>query len=116
MNMRYIRMLLTTLALGTASGVVFAQKGKLGIVPKEGFVPDAATAKAIAEAVLTPVLGKEMVASERPFRATLRKDIWIVMGSVSCEGAPAGAHCPGGSAEVHIRRRDGSVILMTHGQ
>ena len=34
--------------------------------PKDGFVPDAMTAVKIAEAVLTPVYGKEKIESERP--------------------------------------------------
>ena len=49
-----------------------------GVVPKDGFVPSADVAVTVAEAVLVPVYGKQTVASERPFRATLRGNIWIV--------------------------------------
>jgi hypothetical protein len=95
---------------------VCAQSGQKGIVPKAGFVPDATTARNIAEAVLVPVYGKQAVAAERPFKATLKNDIWIITGSIPCEAAPKGASCPGGAAEVHISRKDGRVTFMTHSQ
>jgi NTF2 fold immunity protein len=68
-------------------------------IPKDGFVPTADIAVTIAEAVLVPVYGKEAVRSERPFHAVLKGNLWIVTGTVPCEGAPAGAACPGGNAD-----------------
>jgi hypothetical protein len=43
-------------------------------MPNQGFVPDAITAQKIAEAVLAPVYGKEAIASEQPFRVTLKNN------------------------------------------
>lgn len=67
----------------------------------------------IAEAVLTPVYGAEMVASERPFKATLRGTVWVVKGSVPCEHPSSGAVCPGGAAEVRIAKKTGQIFYMT---
>jgi hypothetical protein len=87
-----------------------------GFVPKEGFVPNGEVAKAIAEAVLSPVYGKETVISERPFKVKLDGDIWVVSGSVPCVNPPPGATCPGGSAEVRISKKTGQILYMTHSQ
>lgn len=84
-------------------------------VPKNGYVPDAETARTIAEAVLTPVYGKQTILSERPFRATLKGDVWTVSGSVKCDGPP-GAVCPGGAAEVRISKKSGTILFMAHYQ
>jgi hypothetical protein len=87
-----------------------------GVIPKEGFVPNAEVATAIAEAVLWPVYGRATVVSERPFKATLDRGVWIVAGTVPCEDPPPGAVCPGGSAEVRISKKTGQILHMTHFQ
>ncbi|SRR5581483_945539 len=87
-----------------------------GFIPKEGFVPSPDVAKAVAEAVLVPVYGKETIISERPFKATLKEDVWIISGSVPCENPPSGTVCPGGSAEVRISKKTGKIPFMTHYQ
>jgi hypothetical protein len=86
---------------------------KDGVVPKEGFVPNAEVAVTVAEAVLAPVYGKQTIISERPFKATLRGNIWVVEGKVPCEG-PSDAVCPGGAGEVWISKRTGQILFMTH--
>jgi NTF2 fold immunity protein len=87
---------------------------KKGFVPKEGFVPTADVAQAIAEAVLSPVYGKETIVSERPFKVTLEGNVWIVVASVPCTNPPPGAICPGGSGEVRISKKTGEILFMTH--
>lgn len=83
-----------------------------GYKPKEGYVPDSATAKKIAEAVLIPVYGKKQVESEEPFRAKLKDGVWTVVGTLHC---PDGSEqCFGGVAEVRISKDDGRVLFMTH--
>ncbi len=84
------------------------------VIPKEGFVPTAQAAISIAEAVLVPVYGEQVVTSERPFKAVLSEGVWIIRGSVPCDHPPAGAECPGGVAEVRISKRVGSIIYMMH--
>jgi NTF2 fold immunity protein len=86
---------------------------KDGFTPKDGFVPTADVAETVAQAVLIPVYGKRTVESERPFKAALHGDIWIVNGKVPCEG-PKDAVCPGGAGEVWISKRTGQVLYMTH--
>jgi hypothetical protein len=78
-----------------------------GYIPKAGFVPDEATAIKIALAVLTPIYGEEVLASERPFKATLRRDVWTVSGSI-----PTG-HV-GGAAEVRLSKTTGAILRVVH--
>jgi len=86
--------------------------------PKRDYVPDSETAIAIAEAVFIPVFGKKKVESERPFRATLRDDVWTVAGALYCpDGRPQTDRpptCVGGVAVVKISKIDAHIISMTH--
>ena len=84
--------------------------------PKDGFVPDSITAVKIAEAVLTPVYGKEKVESERPFKAELEAGIWTVHGTLHCSDGKGGTttHCVGGTAEVQLSQKDGRILKMIH--
>ena len=79
-------------------------------VPKDGFVPDAATASRIAEAVWIPIYGEKLISSEKPFRVRLHGDVWTVMG----KELPAG--WAGGVAEADISKRDGRIRRVIHGQ
>ncbi len=82
------------------------------VKPKNGFVPEEATAVKIAEAVLIPVYGEKKIVSERPFVAKLEKDAWTVSGTLHC---PNGGHnCDGGTAVVKISKTDGRILFMTH--
>ncbi len=56
-------------------------------LPGAGVVPDADTAKRIAEAIWTHMYGKERIASQQPLRAELKFDVWIVSGSPKSEAA-----------------------------
>jgi len=116
MNMWKVVIALLLVVVTAGGGWALASNGMGGVVPKGGFVPDATTAEAIAEAVLVPIYGKEVITSERPFKATLKGEIWIVKGSVPCIAAPPGASCPGGAAEVHVSKRSGLISFMTHSQ
>ena len=78
--------------------------------PANGFVPNAETAIRIAEAVWIPIYGEKLIESEKPFKATLRGDVWMVTGADLPEGSV------GGVAEAHISKRDGRILRVTHGQ
>ncbi len=80
-----------------------------GYVPKAGFVPDEQTAKAIAEAVLLPIMGQRAVDLEKPFRAELRGGVWVVTGHLNRDWV-------GGVAEVRIDRAKGTILHFEHGQ
>ncbi|MFC6221903.1 YbbC/YhhH family protein [Hymenobacter artigasi] len=78
-------------------------------MPSGGFVPDAATAKRIAEAVWLPIYGKRVL-SEKPYHATLNsKGVWVVEGFL-----PKGMD--GGVAYIEISKRDGRILEVTHGK
>jgi hypothetical protein len=90
------------------SAQAYGQSGA-GYVPKGGFVPDAKTAIAIAEAVLKPIYGEEQIKSERPFSAHLSQGVWRVEGHLPDEDV-------GGVAEVRIRKSDAAVLFVLHGK
>jgi hypothetical protein len=85
--------------------------------PKEALVPDAATAIKIAEAVCWPLfekefgkeVGKRELETERPFRATLENEIWLVRGTLP-------TNLVGGVAIVRISKRDGRILEVGHGK
>lgn len=83
-------------------------KGAKSIHPKNGFVPDESTAVKIGEAAAVAQYGENTVSHERPFRARLYGDSWIVKGTLHPEGAL------GGTAVVKISKTDGRILFMTH--
>ena len=60
------------------------------IVPKDGFIPDEATAVKVGEAVALAQYGEKKIAGERPFRGMLKGDTWTVKGTVHPQGALGG--------------------------
>ena len=77
--------------------------------PKDGYVPDAETAIAIAVAVWNPIYGKDVIAQEKPYKASLSKGIWTVTGSLP-------ENAPGGVAETDISKEDGRILRVIHGK
>lgn len=77
--------------------------------PALGFIPDKATAVQVAEAILVPIYGKQMVESERPFSAILKGNTWKVEGYL----APG---VDGGVSEVWLDRRDGKILRVSQGK
>jgi hypothetical protein len=67
-------------------------------------VPDKVTAVSIAEAVLTPIYGKETVFAARPFDAKLIGDVWNVDGSIPPRS--------GGTLHIEISRKNGCVLKI----
>jgi hypothetical protein len=76
-------------------------------IPAKEFVPDSQTAIRIAEAVWIPIYGEEQIYRERPFRAVLRGDTWVVSGTL-----PPGY--VGGTAIAEISKRDGRILRVIH--
>jgi hypothetical protein len=83
-------------------------KGAKSINPKGGFVPDESTAVKIGEVAATAQYGEKMISQERPFRARLYGDTWLVIGTLHPEGAD------GGTAVVKVNKSDGRILFMTH--
>jgi hypothetical protein len=83
--------------------------GEHNVRPKDGLVPDAATAIAIAVAVWNPIYGEKQISSERPYLAQLAGGKWTVTGSL-----PKGWR--GGVAIAVIAKQDGRVTRVSHGR
>ena len=105
---------LCLLVVATEAPTLDQQSG--GYAPSGGFVPIAAVAEKIAEAVLVPVYGEKQIASERPFHATLKDDVWTVAGTLTCPDGKGGTTtmCVGGTAVVRLSKRDGRILSMNH--
>jgi hypothetical protein len=103
------RLVIAVIAVALGGISILAASSFPGVGRKFGPVPDAAAAIRIAVTVWEPLYGKEQIASERPFHATLRQGIWHVCGSL-----PRGF--VGGVAEADIRRIDGKVLRIMHGK
>lgn len=101
-------------ALVFASAVsAAAAEAQAGYVPPKGFVPDAATAIAIARAVLIPIYGAAKIRAEEPLMATRQGDVWNVHGTLHC-GAAKLSDCLGGTAEVRLSAKDGRILFVIH--
>jgi hypothetical protein len=57
------------------------------VLPDAGVVPDADTARRIAESVWIPMYGEEKIASQQPLKAELKFNVWIVSGSSESDAA-----------------------------
>lgn len=101
--------LLTVIGIAIIGGPTLSQSTP-SYVPPNGFVPDAATAGRIAEAVWIPIYGEEKIAQEKPFKVTLKGDVWTVTG----KDLPPGT--VGGVAEAEVSKRDARILRVGHGQ
>jgi hypothetical protein len=86
---------------------------------KRNYVPDAATASKIAEAVLIPVYGQTLVESERPYDAKLSGNVWTVKSTLYCANSQAPGtrnnSCVGPVSEVRLSEVDARIISMRRG-
>ncbi len=82
--------------------------GAKSIHPKNGFVPDEATAVRIGEATAVAQYGEKAISEERPFRARLYGDTWIVKGTLHPQGVL------GGTAVIKLNKTDGRILFMMH--
>lgn len=80
-------------------------------IPPDGVVPDEETAVSMAIVILSPVYGKEKILKQKPFKATLRGNYWIVIGSM-----PEGKMMLGGTAIIVINKTNGEIINISHGK
>jgi hypothetical protein len=76
-----------------------------GSAPAQGFVPNKQAAIQVAEAVLTPIYGLEVVKTQRPFRVELVKGVWEVKGKMPKSS--------GGNAIVRISKKNGCILFVT---
>jgi len=106
----------TIMAVIVVAGFAQAKSGQ-SFHPKDGFVPNAETAVQVGAAVLIPVYGKKQIESERPFKAILSNNVWIVEGTLNCAGLPDEGRehpCDGGTAVVRISKATGQILSIMH--
>jgi len=91
-------------------GVLLASGAEMhNYKPVEGYVPDKATAIAIAIAVWGPIYGKENIEQKKPYKAVLQDGVWYVSGSL-----PLG--WMGGVPEAEISKDNGQILRVSHGK
>ncbi len=91
---------------GCSSGSNRARTALHNYVPESGYVPDAITAKKIAEAVWLPIYG-ESIYDKRPFEADLAGGVWIVSGTLPEDSL-------GGTPYMEIQKSDGRILTVSH--
>jgi hypothetical protein len=72
--------------------------------PKDGYIPDEKTAVTVAEAVLSPIYGKEI--PQLTFHAVLKDGIWHVAGTPIAYD--------GGSVQIRIDKETGKILGHVH--
>ena len=87
--------------------------GKHSYIPSNGFVPDEATAIAVAEAILAPIYGKLSIDGQKPFLVSLENDVWTVSGQLQEQ---PGRVTLGGVFRIQISKKDGCVKFHSHGK
>jgi hypothetical protein len=101
--------ILTPLLISIVSGNICHEKQIKNKAAFEGFVPNKAVARQIAEAILLPIYGDEIL-NQKPFEVSLLKDsIWVVTGiqkEVSI----------GGVVYMEIQKSDCKILKVTHGK
>ena len=75
-------------------------------------VPDEHVASQIADAVLVPIYGKEVL-KQKPYKVTLSSGYWIIDGVLH---AKPGEVVVGGTAHIEIRKKDGTIQNVIHGK
>lgn len=78
------------------------------VKPADGYVPNAETAIIIAEAVLIPIYGKDVL-KKKPFHTKLDGNKWVVEGSLN-------PLRPGGLPIVEISKSTGEILRVSHGK
>ena len=91
------------------------QTYEFGFMPDQGLVPDEETAVKIAEVVWLPIYG-EAIYDRLPFVAYYdgKEDVWYVRGTMP--EAPPGKTLFGGTPEMTIKRTDGQILFVSHGE
>jgi hypothetical protein len=108
MTMKHLVILLSAaLALATPA----ASEDRISpfvLAPPGGFVPDTDTAKKISEIILVRFFGEAQTDREKPLQVTLADGVWVIKGTM-----PPGIL--GGIAELHISKKDGQILFLSHG-
>ena len=89
-GMKRIRSIAICIAIASVALALFGADGERhNVKPRDGYVPDAETAIAVAIAVWNPIYGKKQIEEERPYTARLEDGVWTVKGSLPKSGRTA---------------------------
>jgi hypothetical protein len=108
MTAKHLVILLAGALLFAAGAAAEEKLAPFQIDPPEGFVSDAETAAKISEVILIRIFGEANTAMERPLVATLKEGVWTVVGTMP-------PHHLGGVAELHISKKDATILFMSYG-
>lgn len=78
--------------------------------PKDGVIPDEDTAGKVAYIILDRIYGVESINKQRPFEILGDEEKWVVKGVLH------GRYTVGGVAEIELSKKDGRVLMVTHGK
>ena len=79
-------------------------------IPSEGFVPNETTAGIVAEAVLVPIYGSDIIKEQMPFIIELVGDsLWVVKGIQDDLSI-------GGVVSISILKSNCTIIEVSHGE
>ena len=104
-----LSVLIVVIGIAATDRVAMSQ-APASFIPPNGFVPDAATASRIAEAVWIPIYGEQHISTEKPFKVILNGNVWTVTG----KDLPPGHG--GGVALAEISKSDARILRVIHGQ
>jgi hypothetical protein len=105
--MKIMKLVLAIIVLLCGYSVIYAED-----VPKDGYVPNEKVAIDIAEAVLVPIVGSDIVNKEKPFHAKLELGVWVVSGTAESPRI-VGKNiymATGGPCEVKISKTTGQIL------
>jgi hypothetical protein len=106
--MKSLHVLLAGVILVLLTAFAGADRKKLR-QKNDNFVPDAETARKIAEAIWLPIYGKQIY-EDTPFIAKLnRSDVWVVEGTLK-DGLA------GGVPYIEIEKNDCKILKVSHGK
>jgi len=97
--------LLTALAVSSEA----SEPGQRAQMPIDALVADEVTATRIAEAILAPIYGENILVEQQPLIANLVGDVWQINGTIL-------PHSFGRRIHIEISKRDGRVLQVTLGR
>ena len=100
---------------GCTTSAVAPQYDARGTLSPAGYIPNEATAVAVALAVLSAAFGDQKIREELPLHATLSEGVWLVRGTLH-QPADPNYYTIGGVAEIEIDSRTGRIIRMSYGR
>jgi hypothetical protein len=78
-------------------------------LPTQGVIPNSDVAIQVGTSILTPIYGEARISKEKPFKATLSGDVWVITGTLNRSSDFNGV------ALIELSKSDGRVLRISHG-